>query len=422
MMNATARALCLALGSVSLPLLACSEHAAHAAVQDDQRPADPLASGSDGSLAAFRQDLLDLAFRAASALPPKPHLKTRSKTQEAVVAACLALDQPRRARRYIAAIDDWRRGTAYADLAYYLAEHGKTTDVQRWLDLAAEAADQVAEDPNPQAWRRDRVRIGIARVHLLLGQTDQAQRFATDAVPAEIGRLDVVAAQTGDAGLFDAQMQRLDAIFATGDFDLSRNALATCAALFDRYYADAERRARIEKRVESAFAKMPEDVRIDALATMVVAALDHQDRDQARDLVERARQQLDGGRWVPERFLPIAARLATLRYRAGEAQRARFEADSALALFDTERDNIVDIYRAAALRPLAEAYAAMDDAGSALMVYKKAAEEGVHNPNSRPRAVDLADLCCSMAVHGVEPDAGFWTRLRAIADGLGDPW
>lgn len=423
-MNQAART--LFLGSCTVLLFACSEQAAEpASVLAATREAhgrDPLASGSDAPLAPYQQQLLDLAFRVASALPANPHLKTRSKVQEAVVAACMELDQPRRALRYIEAIGDWRRGTAYADLAYYLVEHDKTADVQRYLDLAAKAADEAADVSDPQAWRRDRVRVGIARTHLLLGQTRQAEEFATEVVPAEIGRMDVVAAKASDASLFDAQMQRLEAIFATSDFDMARNALTTCAVLYDRFYADAERRARIEKQVQSACERMPEDVRIDSLATMAGAALEHGDRDKARELLAASRQLLDGGRWVPEGFLPVAARVATLRHRAGEEQRARFEVDQALALFDTERDRIVNIYRSAALRPLAEAYSAMGNAALALMVCKRAAEEGVENPNSRPRAEDLAALCCSMAVHRIEPDAGFWARLEEIADALGDPW
>ena len=64
----------------------------------------------------------------------------------------------------------------------------------------------------------------------------------------------------------------------------------------------------------------------------------------------------------------------------------------------------------------------MGDTATALSAYKRAVEEGVENPNSRPRAEDLSATCLSMAVHGVEPDAVLWTRIRQINDGLGDPW
>jgi hypothetical protein len=64
----------------------------------------------------------------------------------------------------------------------------------------------------------------------------------------------------------------------------------------------------------------------------------------------------------------------------------------------------------------------MGDEAGALFVYRQAVEEGVENPNSRPRAEDLSATCCSMALHAVEPDAELWKRIRQISEQLGDPW
>ena len=116
------------------------------------------------------------------------------------------------------------------------------------------------------------------------------------------------------------------------------------------------------------------------------------------------------------------AQLAALRHRAGEKSQARVEVDAALAKFEAERQKIVNIDRAKTLRPIAEAYSSMSDASAALMVYKRALEEGVENPNSRPRAEDLAATLCSMALNRFEPDAQTWLRIVEICDGLGQPW
>ena len=78
--------------------------------------------------------------------------------------------------------------------------------------------------------------------------------------------------------------------------------------------------------------------------------------------------------------------------------------------------------RAAALRPIAEGYARLGDRDRALELYKRAVEEGVANPNSRPRANDLAATCASLAVVDLEPDAELMARLREVSEGLGDPW
>src|SRR5262249_42652516 len=101
---------------------------------------------------------------------------------------------------------------------------------------------------------------------------------------------------------------------------------------------------------------------------------------------------------------------------------ARRELADTRALFDAERAKIVDIYRAGALRKVAEAACAMDDAGTASTLYERALEEGVVNPNSRPRADDLVATCTSMAVRAVEPNARLRARTHEICDKLGNPW
>ena len=101
---------------------------------------------------------------------------------------------------------------------------------------------------------------------------------------------------------------------------------------------------------------------------------------------------------------------------------ARSDLDAAASLYDADRDRIVDIRRAGVLRGLAEGYADARDPKAALALYRRAAGEGMVNPNARPRAEDLAATCCSMAVHAVEPDDALRAYLRQIRSGLGNPW
>jgi hypothetical protein len=131
---------------------------------------------------------------------------------------------------------------------------------------------------------------------------------------------------------------------------------------------------------------------------------------------------IESGRWMPDDKVTLLGRTARVRGLAGDTERARAAADAAMELFGAERQKIVNIDRAAALRPVAEAYQAIGDAAAALGVYKKAVEEGVENPNSRPRAQDLSATCCSMALRGLEPDAELWDRIHHIREGLGEPW
>lgn len=371
---------------------------------------------TDKPLAVYQNELLDRAFETAAAIPVKPHIKDRSRAQEKVVEASLELDQPLRAQYLIERIDNWRRGAGYCDLALYCARHGYTSEVQQYLDLAVQISES-AED-----WRRDQIRIKIANTYIWLGQTIQTDRFETGVVDSESGKVDVTKATIASEDHFDEQMNALDALIVPGNFDIVENALKTCANLFNRFYDDAGRRFLAEEKMKSSWGKLPVFKRVELLTELAGFALDHTDQAKALELINEAQQFIDSAQWRPEHRIPLVSALIKLRFRAGDMQKARTDADAMLALFNSQRGKIVNIYRAGALRPLAEAYQSMGDTATALAVYKRAVDEGVENPNSRPRAEDLSAACCSMALHGVEPDAELWTRIRRINEALGDPW
>lgn len=410
----------LLFSGAALFALACSDPTVGAVSNSGGMPASESAV-ADAPLAPAQGELLALAFGAASALPVHPHLKNRSREQEAVVETWLALGQPRRALAGLEQIDGWRRGAAYADLAFWCAQHGATAEVQRYLDLALEVAART-EGEDSQDWQRDRIRAGVARTYVWLGQPELAGPLQAGAADSEMGRVDAARAARADAAACDAQLAAVRQIAASGGFDELRNALESCARLFDRFYADTDRRTRIEETIRGSWSKLPTQVRIELLIEMSGIALAHADQATALALVRDAALLLDNAQWTPDVRIAFMSRLAGLRHRAGDGAQARREADAALALFAAERERIVDIDRADTLRPLAEAYQAMGDTQAALSVYAQALDEGVQNPNSRPRAEDLSATCCSMALAGVEPDARLWAKLRQVRDGLGEPW
>ena len=336
--------------------------------------------------------------------------------QEAVVAACLELGQPQRALRYLEQIGDWRRGAAYADLAFYCARHGITQDVQSYLDRAAQIAEQAGD------WQRDRIKARIAQVHAYLGRAEAAAKSVQGVDAAESGKVARAEAMVCPADSFDKMMEALGKIGSGGQFDAVKSALEAYAELFNRFYADRERRTRVEEEIKASWAGLPVFVRVDLLTELVGFALAHADQGKALELVNEAKAIMDSASWQPQLAVAMMARLAELRFRAGDKGRARTDVQEAVKLFDAKPDAIVNIYRAQTLRAIAEAYQGMGDTGAAREIYGRATEAGMENPNSRPRAEDLAGTCCSMAVHAVEPSPGLWNRIREIRNCLGDPW
>ena len=377
-----------------------------------------VTSPADKRLAGFQDELLEIAFETATAIPVEPHIKDRSKAQAAVVEASLQLDQPKRALKYIERIDNWRRGAEYGDLAFYNARHGYTHDVQSYLELAAQIAETSTD------WRRDRIKIKIAQTHTVLGQTELAEEFKTGVEEAESGKLVMVDAMVGSEVAFDEQVKALDEIVESGVFDLMQSAFKAYIELYKRYYNDPQRRSLIEDHLKSSWGDMPPFVKIELMNDIADSALEHGDQSKALELLQEAQGTIDNAQ-LPWRYrIPLQARLIKLRFRTGDKETARKNADSLRALFDEggEGKKMVNIYRADALRPLAEAYQVMGDSATALGVYKMAVEEGVQNPNSRPRAEDLSATCLSMALYGVEPDPALWARIRQVKAGLGNPW
>ncbi len=405
--------------------LGCNQDA-QAAAPSAAKPAS-AAAVADAPLDAYRIELLDIAFKSASAFPTKPHLKNRSRIQESVVDAAFELDQPLRALAQVEQIDNWRKGVGYADFAFYCAKHGDSAQAQHFLDLADKIAKQLEsstadEDSTAQGWQRDRIRSRIACTYLQLGRAEDAARYEQGLADSEIGRVSALKAALLTDEAFDKQLAAIDAAVASGNFDQLRAATETYAQFFARYYSDVGRRDKLEQKIAAAYAKLPPQVRVESLSALGVTALDHGDRAKALELVAKAQQLVNGAKWTAESGIPLRARLAGLRYRAGETQQARSDIDGALAMYDAQRSEIVDIYRAGVLRPLAESYQSMGDGAAALKIYTCAIEEGAVNPNSRPRAEDLCATCCSMATYAVEPDAQLRERILHRLGSLGDPW
>ncbi|MBL9120433.1 MAG: hypothetical protein JNL80_11025 [Phycisphaerae bacterium] len=372
---------------------------------------------AQAAISQVRIELLERAFAVASAIPVAPHIKDRSRCQEAVVVTCLELDRPDLAARYVDRIENWRRGSAYADLASHCAGRGMVADAERYLALAATVADS-AED-----WRKDRVKEKIARSSALLAvakakAADDSAREADSKTPAIASSAKAVL----DRAEIERRLSEVGPIAEKGNFDQIRVALYACAALYDEVYADEANRKLVDQTIESSWGKVPVTVRIDVLSMLAGSALRHQDQMTARSILTRAEALMNGADWLPEDRIPVVARLALMRHRAGETDLAKSAAEGALALFRAERERMINIDRADALRPLAEAVFEISGATAAMEIYRLAVEEGVANPNSRPRAEDLALTCASMARVGLEPDEQLSIRITAIAGGLSDPW
>jgi tetratricopeptide (TPR) repeat protein len=384
-------------------------------------PAEQAELPRDPTLAAFQTKLLELAYRAASAIPTNYQLKERSLCQEEVVRACLELGQLRRAEEFMGGIQNWRRGLCAAELAYRCVELGHPGPVARYLESAEDVAKQALADQE-QTWRIDSIRAAIAKTHLSMGQVEEAARFDAALDIAVVGDVLATKALYLDAEGFEAQLKNVDAILSAFNFDQLKVALGGLVPVYERFYADTDRRERVEQKILSSWAKLPPDVQLDLALGLAGVAADQGDLERSRTLLEEGRRIVDGFRGEMHLRVPMLARLALARGRAGDAASARREVDAALAEFEQGSADLADFRRPDVLRPIAETYHSLGHADAALMIYKRAIAEGGQNPNLRPRVEDLVSTCCSLALRGIEPDEGMWKQMEELIQGLKSPW
>lgn len=397
--------------SLALVLLALGT-GAHARAQATATPdAAPTAA-----------EILELASSAFAPMPLDPHAKNRGRGQMSVVEACFDAGLLDLGLRIGDGIHDWRRGLANARYALACEQQGRACDVERHLAVAQLEVDKLRSNDSEQAWRAERILAVVARVRFARGETGKFAEASRYVSATEGAGIQEDAAMRMPEDAFDKWIEQVDTVLASKQLDPIQSTLQSCTKLYGRFYADAGKRAQIEQRVVSGYDKLPLQARLKLLVAIGRVAADAGSASKTLEICAHADRVLAQANWRAEDRVPALADVAVLLWRGGEEQRAKEQIDAAAVLYADKRASIFDIYRAAPLRALAEAAAATGDLPRAMEFWRRAAEAGVENPNSRPRADDLAATCVSFVKAKAAPDAALWKRLREIAGSLGSPW
>lgn len=363
-----------------------------------------------------RTKLLDFAFKAGTALPVNPHLHTRSETQNDVLTAALDLRRVDLAETYVTKIDNWRRGTAHADIALYYARHDDKEQARKHLHEAEEILNAITD------WHTEHIHTHMARCHAYMNEDRAAQELVEDHDTPRTAGILQAEAETCTPEEYTKQLAELDKLLQSEDFDSIRKGLHMALALHRRFYTNAERRAELEQRIQEQMNVLSPTFKLQYLSSMARHAIKHSDTESARRLLLEAKQRYDEATWKPRFSVPWMGRLAMVAFEAGEKRLGHQLLDKGVADYEAQRDQMVNIDRVETLCPLAEAYQSAGLTDQAAEVYRRALDEAVVNPNSRPRAVDLSLICRSMAKAGLIPSAPLWDKLKETYGQLGVPW
>ena len=392
----------------------------------NERPAstDPVPAkaltGREGT-----RDLLEQAFDVAGRIPSDPHIKDRSRLQGELVEGFVTLGFAEEARARVPEIDNWRRSEAYARLAVEAAADPEDKDEAR-------ALIELAERNRPdglKAWRNNRIDLQIARSLVRLGNDQSAAALDEGFEPADQGRVSATRVERMNRAEVDQLLDQMDEAVRAKSMDLTRNVLEIEAAIYRRFFEDDALRKRLEDRVVQAgeVSMLPHQMRIEALFVLSDECLRRGDQRGALRIIDRARAAFDDVQanrvpWSPEYAVPLLGEFARRHAEAGDLDAANEEIAEAWALYEGEFRKIADVFRADALRPVAEAVHATGDRTATITAYRRVLDVGSTNPNARPRAEDLTRTLHSMARAGFQPDDSIERRIDEIESGLGTPW
>lgn len=408
----------------ALTLALCLFPQAPVGASTDQDRAEPSVTQSpeaeapaDRDLEAFRRSLLERAFEIARRYPKRPHLKNQARILEQVVRAALELEQPRLALSMVPANGNWRRGAGYADYAYYCAENGFDAQVEPNIALALEIANN-GDLTSGQTWRRDRIRSRVAQCYVVLGEMQRAIAIEAELDPSERGRSQMLAASLAAGEDFDEFVKLLEATMSVGDFDQMKNMLEALPGVVRRQAAHSDRVEALLRVVEESeiWPKLPVSLRVEAWSAAAVAVAEVGATERAREMLGAARGLIDEReQWPAEPLVPLLAAIAQGLAAAGDQAAAEASLAEALGAYEAGRERITDVFRAEALRPVAEAYWRIGRRETALAVYARVLEEGATNPNSWPRGDDLIETMLSMARLGIDPGQELNERIDQLA-------
>ncbi len=394
-----------------------AEAAAEAAEAPEAEPVNEPVIPEPVALSAHQDELLEICYEAASKFPLDPHIKNRSRAQERVVEAAFELEDPERALRYTMGIENWRRGSCYADYAYAMALRGEADRAQEFLVKAEQFLEEQAD------WRGYRILAKIARTHQRLGNTELAAKVAGGIQNGtELAAYETERARDLETVDLADQLAWAEQTAKGGSIEEMDLVFQTLTVVYERVYADAEARAAIEEKLQAIRNNAPLELTLRTLRDLTSIAIANEDPDHALELATESADLFASVNWSSESEIKVGSEVAGVRHLAGDEEGALEELARLKRLYDISLPRIFDVFRADALVPLAEAYAAIGETDKAYATYALALDEGTKNPNSRPRVDDLILVSLSMIRRGLEPTPEMMERFRDVNDELGDPW
>lgn len=378
-------------------------------------PAFAMSSTVPGAAATAGIPALDYAFRFASAITPDP--KDRAKAQQLAIDAFAAAGAWDEALKRADAVEGWRRGVVYADLAEGLARAGRRDEAKRLVGKAEAVRAGV------DGWQNPRVASRIAAALAAIGETGQARAMAAKVAsedPQQYGGATAAteAAHLAASGDVDAALRQLRDLAGSNDLEVAWARASAALAIGRRPEAPAKSRAKALEEAKRSAAPLPLELRLQTLFGVASAYDDLDRRGDARASLQEAAGLVEALPAGDAARVPFLIDLGAAWAAAGAPDRGR----AALAGAEPLVAKSLVIDQPGLLARLASGWRKLPDAAAAKRLDTRALDAAAAMTISRPRALSVAAICRQWGADGVTLDAPTRARLDALLAGLGEPW
>ncbi|MBM4164118.1 MAG: hypothetical protein FJ222_06730 [Lentisphaerae bacterium] len=355
----------------------------------------------------------------ASTIPSDLHDVERNRALADIAAVALDVGSDEQTQRIASEITGWRRGDLLARLATrcYQSERLMAGDRLRT------AAEEVAHDPSLETWQASRVKLALERAkHARPASTGSSAVDVNRLEPADQAALlpDLMNLSVARSSLLET-LVRLEAVTnQVLDLDAAASTVDAYRVVYQKASADAVTdayRDRVFAGMTRVFKSLHPALACDKMVEFGETALRFGDTNLVLRLCGEVDARLGGIR--ADMRLPVQIRYARLLSQAGLSERAHVRLNevggwlSDPAVLASERPGL--------LATLGVAWNALGDTASASSRWHEACTALTDLKNARPRAVAAVQVCLVFARAQVS-DGELERSLRAVGEGLGEPW
>lgn len=365
---------------------------------------------------------LEWGFKFASAIPVKPHIVDRSKSQYSVLEYYLEADLTDDAAIQAARIADWRRCLFNADLAYYYTEKKDSPKVAQYIGAAFDCRNGI--DGWQAGWQKDRVLLRIAEAQVMAGQWGDVEKieeelpseFAARTTALRFSRMD------GPAD-YEKRLDQLKPLEISEHMEVQRDVALAYIEILKQLGNGAtdEQCATLQARIYRLSEKLPLMVQHEIFCSLSRDAFEAGHGDMGRDVLNDATGKMTRRELNARYDVAALSELARIwQVLAGESRKAASLLEKAETLMSGS--GLKSTNRVAPLVSLALGYGVCgkeDDAWNYVAMALHAAESQV---NARPRAIAITEICNGIARWGAPLSKDIEKELIRLHEGLGDPW